>query len=74
MGRGRFKIVCIAGTQERRIFLKSGWKYTKRSAVIASGWKDAGQFLSLCLPVFSIVYVYFFYGQKQHFFLEEWLG
>ena len=24
--------------------------------------------------LFSIVCAYFFYGQKQHFFFEEWFG
>lgn len=46
----------------------------QKSTVIASGCRDNGQFFSLYLPDFSIAYMYFFYGQKQHFIFEERLG
>lgn len=53
-------------------FISKDWmEIYQKSTVIASGRRDNGQFFSLYLPVFSIAYMYFFYGQKQHFIFEE---
>lgn len=70
-----FGMTWTVGTQLCRFFFffKSGWKYTKKSTVLASGWRNDRQFFSLCLSGFSMVCVYFLFSHK-HFFFEEWFG